>query len=198
MEINGLNSTTLLTNTSAAQTTSSDNASTQTTQNETATQTQPVDVYEPSSESGSKYTVDKNQVNKLIEESNRQVESFRKLIEGLFRKQGETWQKANQGASLSEKIASLEVDEATRQKAQEDISEDGYYGVEQTSQRILDFAKAITGGDPSKIESMREAIQKGFGAAEEEWGGKMPDITQQTYDAVMKGLDEWAESAKSA
>lgn len=195
MEINGLNSTTLLNNTAQAANTYS--ASTETTKEESTTQTQPAGVYEPSEKSSDKYTVDRNQVNKLIEESNNQVESFRKLIEGLFKKQGEKWQKA-QGKTLGEQMASLEVDEATRKKAQEDISEDGYYGVKQTSERLINFAKAITGGDPSKIEEMRKAIQKGFGAAEKEWGSKMPSITQQTYDATMKGLDEWAESAKKA
>lgn len=197
MEINGLDSTTLLNNTT--QTANVYSASGQSTQEEsTAAQTQPVDVYEPSDKSGGKYTVDKDQVQKMIEESNRQVESFRKLIEGLFKKQSETWQNANRGKPLGELLANMEIDEATRKKAQEDISEDGYYGVKQTSQRILDFAKAISGGDPSKAEDMRKAIQKGFGAAEKEWGGKMPEITQQTYDAVMKGIDEWAASAQKA
>lgn len=87
------------------------------------------------------------------------------------------------------------VDPATKAQAQADIAEDGYWGVKQTSQRILDFANALTGGDPSQIEKMRDAFKKGYEQAEKTWGGKLPDISQQTYDAVMKGFDDMAAAA---
>lgn len=82
-------------------------------------------------------------------------------------------------------------------KAQEDIGENGYYGVKQTSQRILDFAKAITGGDPSKIDEMRKMAQKAFDDVAKIMGGwnNLPDVSKQTYEAVMKGFDEWAASS---
>lgn len=82
------------------------------------------------------------------------------------------------------------VDAATKAQAQEDISENGYWGVKQTSERILDFAKALAGDDPDKLESMRAAFEKGYAQAEKTWGGKLPDISEQTYSAVMKGFDE--------
>lgn len=82
------------------------------------------------------------------------------------------------------------VDAATKAQAQEDISEDGYWGVKQTSGRILDFAKALAGDDPDKLEKMRSAFEKGYKMAEETWGGELPDISKQTFDAVMKGFDE--------
>ena len=77
-------------------------------------------------------------------------------------------------------------------QAQADIAEDGYWGVNQTSDRIVDFAKALTGGDPNKIEEMREAFKKGFKQAEEKWGGELPEISQKTYDAVLEKFDAWA------
>lgn len=80
-------------------------------------------------------------------------------------------------------------------KAKEDIGENGYYGVDQTSKRILDYAKAITGGDPSKIGEMRKMAEQAFGDVKKLTGGKLPDISQQTYDAVMKGFDEWEAEA---
>ena len=82
------------------------------------------------------------------------------------------------------------VDAATKAQAQEDISENGYWGVKQTSERILDFAKALAGDDPEKLEKMRSAFEKGYKQAEETWGGELPDISKQTFDAVMKGFDE--------
>ena len=82
------------------------------------------------------------------------------------------------------------VDAATKAQAQADIAEDGYWGVKQTSDRILDFAKALAGDDPEKLENMRAAFEKGYKQAEKTWGGELPDISKQTFDAVMKGFDE--------
>jgi hypothetical protein len=97
--------------------------------------------------------------------------------------------------SLKNFYQNLDVDNATRIKAQQDISEDGYWGVGQTSKRIIDFAIAISGGDTGKLGTLKSAIEKGFSQAEGAWGGSLPDISYQTRDAVMKGLDEWAGSA---
>ena len=82
------------------------------------------------------------------------------------------------------------VDAATKAQAEADIAKDGYWGVNQTTERILDFAKALAGDDPDKLESMREAFEKGYKQAEKTWGGELPDISKQTFDAVMKGFDE--------
>lgn len=92
---------------------------------------------------------------------------------------------------LREFYQSLEVDEETRLNAQQEVSEDGFWGVKQTSARLLGFAKALSGGDPSKIELMKSAIEEGYKAAEEAWGGELPEICQQTKAAVMKGLEDW-------
>ena len=37
---------------------------------------------------------------------------------------------------------------------------------------------------------MRSAFEKGYKQAEKTWGGELPDISKQTFDAVMKGFDE--------
>ena len=83
------------------------------------------------------------------------------------------------------------MDAATKKAAQEAISEDGEWGVEAVAQRLFDFAQALSGGDPSKAEMLREAVKTVFGAAESAWGGKLPDITGKTYDRVMEMFDNW-------
>ena len=87
------------------------------------------------------------------------------------------------------------TDRQTKAQAQADIAEDGYWGVNQTSDRIIQFATALTGGDPDKIESMREAFKKGYAQAEKTWGGSLPEISQKTYDAVMEKFDKLAADA---
>lgn len=90
------------------------------------------------------------------------------------------------------------VDEAARIEAQKSLEEGGYWSAESTSDRIVDFAKALTGGDPSQIEKMRNAIDKGFKEATKAWGKDLPDITNDTYDLIQKKLDEWAKSAEES
>ena len=77
-----------------------------------------------------------------------------------------------------------EVDEATKTEAQEAISEDGFYGVKQTSERIYEFALAMSGGDKAKMKELEAAFEEGFKEATKSWGKDLPDISQQTYDAV--------------
>ncbi len=199
--------------------------------NETKAQTpandvKPAALYEKSQDKAvgqntGQYPVDRSKVMQMINESEQQVKSIRKLFESLVLKQGQKSILAN-GSDKTEKTeksdnseldkvygdimsvvngirnGSVQVDEETRLKAQEDISEDGYYGVKNTSGRILDFAKAISGGDPSKIEKLRDAVKKGFDAVEKMWGDELPQISKSTYDAVMKGFDDWANESKGA
>lgn len=87
------------------------------------------------------------------------------------------------------------VTEAAKLQAQEDISENGYWGVEQTSQRILDFAKALSGGDVSKADLLLDAFKKGYKDATGAWGKELPEISKKTYDAVEEKFAAWKEEA---
>ena len=155
-------------------------------------------VYEPSKEnptaSAQKYTQNTELVNKLKADAESHTKQLQNIVQQLMTKQGQTFNNAN---DMWRFLASgkFEVDEATKLQAQKDIAEDGYWGVNQTSDRIIDFAKALTGGDPSKIEDMRDAFKKGYEQAEKTWGGKLPEISKQTYDSVMEMFDKMAEEA---
>lgn len=90
------------------------------------------------------------------------------------------------------------VSEAAKEEATKAISEGGYWSAEKTSDRIVEFAKALTGGDPSKIEGMRAAIEDGFKEATKAWGKDLPSITNDTYDLIQKKLDSWANEDGTA
>lgn len=85
------------------------------------------------------------------------------------------------------------ADEETVKKAQEDISEDGYWGVNKTSDRIVDFAIALSGGDTSKADLLLDAFKKGFEKATGTWGKELPDISQDTYKAVEDKFNQWKD-----
>ena len=104
-----------------------------------------------------------------------------------------TFAKATNLKSVFENLA---VDEDTRLQAQKDIAEDGYWGVNQTSDRIVDFAKALSGGDSSKAQELLNAFKKGFDQATKAWGDKLPDLCQKTYDAVLDKFQSWMDGTE--
>ena len=86
------------------------------------------------------------------------------------------------------------VDSATKAQAQEDISEDGYWGVKQTSQRLFDFASALAGDDVEKMKEMQAAMEKGYKQATKTWGKELPEISQKTMDAANKLFEDYFAS----
>ncbi len=154
-------------------------------------------VYEASkqnAQTAKTYTQNTDLVNKLKADAEAHTKQLQSIVEQLMTKQGQTYNTAN-GIWSFLASGDFTVDAATKAQAEKDIAEDGYWGVEQTSDRIIDFATALTGGDPDKIEEMREAFKKGYKMAEKTWGGELPDISKRTYDAVMEKFDKLAEDA---
>lgn len=156
-------------------------------------------IYEPSNSAASStaktYKPDTSLINKLKADADARTAQLRSLVEKMMIGQANTYGKANDIWSFL-RSGDYTVDPATKKQAQADIAEDGYWGVNQTSDRIIDFANALTGGDPDKIEEMRSAFEKGFKKAGKTWGGDLPDISQRTYEAVMEKFDKMAEEAK--
>ena len=81
-------------------------------------------------------------------------------------------------------------------KAKEDISEDGYWGVKQTSQRLFDFACALAGDDEGKMREMQAAMEKGFKQATHAWGKDLPGICGETKAAANKLFEDYYASKK--
>ncbi len=152
-------------------------------------------VYEPTLEMPTQtYKANSEIIQKLKADAEARVSQLQDIVTQLISKQTGAYLTAN---DMWEKLRTGDfiVDDTTKAQAQADIAEDGYWGVEATSDRIIDFAKALTGGDPSKIEDMRKAFEKGFKQAEDTFGGKLPEISQKTFDAVMAKFDKMAEDA---
>ncbi len=102
----------------------------------------------------------------------------------------------DQGAASTVDTGSEIIDLATLtpQEAQALVADDGYFGVEQTSDRIVDFAISAFGSDPNKLQQMKDSIDKGFKEAQQAFGGALPEISQKTYAAIMEKLDTFAAS----
>ena len=151
-------------------------------------------VYEPSQEAQTTDTVKSYKPNtaiidKLKAEADARTESLRNLVEKLMGQQAQKFGEATDIWSFL-KSGEYEVDPETKAQAQKDIAEDGYWGVAKTSDRIVQFATALTGGDPDKLDSMIDAFKKGYEQAEKTWGGELPEISKKTYDAVLEKFEK--------
>ncbi len=131
-------------------------------------------------------------VQSLKDDLNNQMTRFTNMMTQMFQKQGITASQA-QGDDFWKMMASgnYTVDEKTKAEAQQAISEDGFWGVKQTSQRIFDFAAALAGDDVELMQKYQAAVEKGFGEAEKSWGGSLPSICGETHTAVNKLFDEY-------
>lgn len=129
-------------------------------------------------------------VSQLKADQEKRQAQLTSLVQDMISKQTNTFGAANNIWQFLAK-GNFTVDAATKAQAQKDISEDGYWGVKQTSARIFDFAKALAGDDPDKMKKMQDAVEKGFKQAEDAWGGSLPGICGDTKSAINKLFDDY-------
>jgi hypothetical protein len=158
------------------------------------------DVFEPAAANDMAYKTDFNKIKEMWSEHDAKIESFRRLIEGLFNRQGEKAGEASgwQNRKNPFREVMVDIDAETRAAAQAEIEEGGYYSVDETAKRILNFAVALSGGDPSKVDMLEKAALQGFAQAEKMWGGELPEISKKTLEAVQNGFEEWRKAGSAS
>lgn len=189
---------------STTSTTKKDTSSTDTTKNSSA-------VYEKSDNKktdSAKQIYNKDAIiSKLKADQQSRLQSMQSLVENLLNKQKGTFDIANllkkddvSGLNLSAtfEAAAKNADPDTIKAAQESISEDGYWGVNKTSDRLVSMAIALSGGDTSKADEMMAAIQKGYDRATSAWGKELPDICKNTLEATKQKMDDWKNGKTTA
>lgn len=131
-------------------------------------------------------------IERLKQDAENRRQQLKALVEKSLAKQGTAY---NTLSDLFNAIkdGKVSVDPAAIAQAKKDVADDGYWGVEQTSDRFVEFAKALTGGDPSKADAMIKAMEKGFEQAEKAWGGKLPGICSDTIAAAREKMEKWKE-----
>ena len=82
------------------------------------------------------------------------------------------------------------ISELSKEEAAELISEDGIFGVKQTSQRIANFVINGANGDESMLRAGREGMIQGFKNAEKMWGKELPQISQETMKKSIALIDK--------
>ena len=209
MAINSINTyATGNTASSISQTTSSkkkgtESAATSSTSSSASSSTEDTGViYEKSSSSSTSSTTTDYQtqnaalIAQLKADSDNRIAQLKGIVSQMMSQQGT---KIGTADDMWKFLASgnYTVSPEVKAQAQADVADDGYWGVDKTSDRIVDFAKALSGNDPSKAEELMDAFKKGFEEATKSWGKTLPDISQRTYDAVIKKFDEWTGDTNS-
>ena len=163
-------------------------------------------VYETSSKTDDKSNKIKDYssvVATMKKELSTKNEQLQNLVTKLLGKQAGIplqeleYTEAGKYTKLADLFKDIQADPATIEQAQKDIADDGYWGVEQTSDRLVSMAQALSGGDTSKADTLIAAIKKGFDEATEAWGDKLPDICQKTIDAAVKKMEAWRDGTTS-
>lgn len=158
-------------------------------------------VYEPSKKTESKDTSKVNDYQSVIKQMKGELSSknqqLQNLVDQLLSKQAKKYTTLKD-LFTDIKDGKVDVDPATIAQAQKDVADDGYWGVDKTSDRLVDMAKALSGGDSSKADTLIAAIKKGFDQAADAWGGELPEICQKTIDAAVQKLNDWKSGQADA
>lgn len=157
------------------------------------------DAYIPSDKSLKKATYDKpvkkpdmETIAQAKEQSERVYGRMRDLVKQLLEEQtGKTKKTEKKENTVDTELSDILAAKTKQADAAASIAEGGEWSAENVSDKILEFAQKLAGDDKSKISELRDAIEKGFEAAKEAFGGELPEISKQTYKLVQEKLDKW-------
>lgn len=145
----------------------------------------------------------------LTEAYERDINSYRNLVSKLMLKQsgGMIDDKGNTGLAdvvgnqitgqtpkLASNIMSLRLMNPSANAgmlASNSRTGSEYWGVANTSKRLLDFGVNLASGDLTKLNAIKEAAKNGFSDAETKAGGKgnLSQVSYDTYDRLMNDFD---------
>ena len=82
------------------------------------------------------------------------------------------------------------IAQLSQSEASDLVSENGFFGITNTADRISNFIISAAGDDLQKLEAGKEGMLRGFKEAEKIWGGKLPEISQKTIEKATQAVDK--------
>lgn len=116
-------------------------------------------------------------------------------LSGLTKDQGDVLSFLNGGTLGGLSLSDLgyqgkPILELSQDEAKDLVSDDGFFGVTQTSNRSAGFVLAFAGDDLDLLQKGREGIVQGFKEAERMFGGQLPEISYKTQERTLALIDE--------
>ena len=81
------------------------------------------------------------------------------------------------------------ITKLSENEAKELISDEGFFGIEETSNRVADFVFDFAGFDLELLEKGRAGIVQGFDEAQKLWGAELPEISHKTQSSTLALID---------
>ncbi|RXK02540.1 hypothetical protein CRV02_03640 [Arcobacter sp. CECT 8989] len=85
------------------------------------------------------------------------------------------------------------ITELSPDEAKELVSDEGFFGVSKTSERVSSFVVNLAGDDVEALKEARKGIVQGFEEAEKMWGGELPEISYETQEKTLDIIDKKIE-----
>ena len=82
------------------------------------------------------------------------------------------------------------ITQLSQSEASDLVSENGFFGIANTADRISNFIISAAGDDLQKLEAGKEGMLRGFKEAEKIWGGELPEISQKTIEKATQAVDK--------
>ena len=82
------------------------------------------------------------------------------------------------------------ISELSPKEASSLVSEDGIFGIKQTSERIANFVINGANGNEDLLRAGRKGMLQGFKDAQSAFGSKLPDISQKTMQKAVELVDK--------
>ena len=90
------------------------------------------------------------------------------------------------------------ITELSQDEASELVSDEGFFGITQTSQRVANFVFNFSGDNLDILEQGREGIVQGFEEAQKMWGDELPQISFDTQAKTLELIDARIQELKEA
>jgi len=91
------------------------------------------------------------------------------------------------------------INELSKDEANELLGEEGFFGVNKTSQRVADFVFSFAKDDVELLKTGLEGIKDGFEQAQKLFGGNLPEISvktqEKTIELITNKINELSEKS---
>lgn len=166
--------------------------------------------YTKATESKKNAITDGNNARRYIS-NERDIASYKQLVSKLVLKQSGLSETPNKRMSLADIVGEQIIgNNPTRKPSMISVKlidpsdfqpkpvkpstgAEGYWSASNTAERLMDFAKTLSGGDISKISSLKKAVTEGLVDAENKNGGKgsLAKVSYDTYDKLLGKFEDW-------
>ncbi|MGA1931247.1 hypothetical protein ACH5BF_00785 [Arcobacter sp. YIC-464] len=85
------------------------------------------------------------------------------------------------------------ISQLTKEEAKELLSQEGFFGSEETSKRLVKFVEDLTGNEPEALKHTRKGIEDGFFEAQKLFKEELPEVAKETEFKTLDVIDKKIE-----